>query len=79
MQDELERRNKLSDDSRLEEEGKPCCLYSNIRRLLPGDILSMAPKLESSKPTFKENLRAIVALLQIILKNGIFEECVPQI
>ena len=74
MQEELERRNKLCDNLRLEEEGKPCNLYMEIKRLLPRDIISMAPTLESSEPTFKENLKAIVKLLQIILKNGIFED-----
>ena len=82
---ELERRNKLGYYKRLAEENLPCNFYNNLRLYLPKDILELAPpKLELStfqrfgigsatQITFKENLKAIVLLVQILLKKGIFE------
>ena len=90
---ELERKNKLDPETRLNEENWHCEFYNDLLQHLPKEIRELAPpKLELSntkklgniaksatgfgsttKITFTENLKAIILLIQVLLKKGIFE------
>ena len=73
---ELERRNMLDAKAREREESGNCNFYNDLRETLPKEIREKAPpEITPSKENvpFKENLKAIVHLLKILLSEGIFE------
>ncbi|KAI0420229.1 hypothetical protein F5X98DRAFT_361964 [Xylaria grammica] len=73
---EMERRMKLSARERAAEEEKPCNLYNGLREKLPAEIKKKAPAAlrgESSTSRgdrYPENLKAVIGLIQLVLKDG---------
>ncbi|KAH8728828.1 hypothetical protein GQ44DRAFT_757223 [Phaeosphaeriaceae sp. PMI808] len=73
---EMERRMNLQASGRAAEEEKSCTLYNDLRDKLPTEIRVIAPaalkvqRMLSKGALYPENLRAAIALVQIVFKNG---------
>jgi len=75
---EMSRRKELEPRERAQEEEKPCSLYNDLLEKLPDEIVKKAPG-PLRKDSFlglylgaryPDNLRAIVKLVQVVLKDG---------
>ena len=74
--EEMKKRTQMSPKARAQEEEKPCNMYNTIYKTLPMWIQAKAPKplatggLFSCAAKYPENLKAIVKLMDVILKTG---------
>jgi hypothetical protein len=73
---EMTRRKALTANDRAAEERKPCSLYNDLRVKLPLDLMKKAPQplktesLMSKGALYEENLKAVVSLVELVLKDG---------
>lgn len=73
---EMERRKALSANDRAAEERKPSSLYNDLRAKLPLDLMKKAPpplkaeSMMSNGALYTENLKAVVVLVELVLKDG---------
>ncbi|KAI2471704.1 hypothetical protein F4781DRAFT_386374 [Annulohypoxylon bovei var. microspora] len=78
VREEMQRRKELQPRDRAKEEEKSCSLYNGLREKLPAEIRQKAPKpLKEawlmglvSGASYPENLKAIVKLVQVVLRDG---------
>lgn len=76
VRQEMKRRMGLKHYERLAEEKKPCSLYNELRVKLPADLMKKAPpplkaeSLVSKGALYEENLKAVVSLVELVLKDG---------
>jgi hypothetical protein len=67
---EMDRRMKLSMNDRIDEEKKASSLYNNLRQQLPLDLKKKVPAATSDGALYSVNLKAVVELVRVILKDG---------
>ncbi|KAK1775417.1 hypothetical protein QBC45DRAFT_335358 [Copromyces sp. CBS 386.78] len=75
---EMKRRMALSANDRAAEEKKSCSLYNDLRLKLPRDLMEKAPPplrtpgmtRWSKGALYEENLKAVVSLVELVLKDG---------
>ncbi|KAH6605061.1 hypothetical protein Trco_006768 [Trichoderma cornu-damae] len=70
VQKEMQRRMALKPQERAQEEAKSSSLYNDLYSKLSGSVLRRAPAKLKSSALYTVNLKAVVLLVEVLLKDG---------